>query len=971
MTGTILPDIARALAQRYSLERELGAGGMATVYLARDLRHDRLVAVKVLRPELASSLAATRFLREIGISARLQHPHLLTLIDSGQVADADGTPVLFYVMPYVQGESLRDRIARRPLEMTEVVRYLREIADALAYSHAQGLVHRDLKPENVLLSSGHALLVDFGVAKAIAVARADAGREDAASESPAPALTEVGISLGTPAYMAPEQATGDPGCDHRADIYAAGILAYEMLAGRTPFTGPAQSVLAAQVTMPPPPLTVARPEVDPRLAAIVHRCLEKDPDHRYQSADELRAALDAAVAPRPDGTGRRAMAIAGAAVLVVLGAAALYVARARQDRWARTELLPAIAALARAGNTDSAFVLATRADEVLHGDPAMDSIWPSVSYRARFATDPEGAVVYRAAFGDTTRWVRIGTTPTDSVRVPRSVTRYRFEKAGFQSRVVLAGGVYVAGRMFSGALYPRTVRLLPMTSPDTGMVPIEGPSPLADYLIDRFETTNRQFKEFVDAGGYSRRDFWLEPFVRDGRTVSWEEATRAFVDRTGRPGPATWEGGMPVPGEEDLPVGGVSWHEAMAYARFRGRMLPTAAHWEAAAGPSASAQIVPGSNFRSKGARRAGAFAGMSPSGAFDMAGNVREWLYNAADRPDRRLILGGGWTDQMYSFTNDQIAQSSFDRAPINGIRLARYAVDSSVTAAMRPVPRRFRDYDTERPVGETRYAALRAQYDYDPAPLDVRVESRDTTPPDWIVERVSYAAAYDGKRIPATVYLPKRARPPFQTVVFFPGSNALFQRESDLVNNEYGTFVVQSGRALIAPEYERMMTRIEPGHPVRIGTSIDYRDVVLAWGKDVRRTMDYLATRSDVDTARVAYYGISRGGYLGGIMLAIEPRFRAAILFAAGFNQDEVRPEADPLNFVSRIRAPVLMVNGRYDDVFPVESSQRPFFRLLGTPPEHKRFVLFDDGHVVGRGPLIAEGFAWLDRYLGPVKR
>ena len=295
------------------------------------------------------------------------------------------------------------------------------------------------------------------------------------------------------------------------------------------------------------------------------------------------------------------------------------------------------------------------------------------------------------------------------------------------------------------------------------------------------------------------------------------------------------------------------------------------------------------------------------------MAGNVREWVYNATDRPDRRLILGAGWTDQMYAFNND-VARSSFDRAPINGVRLAKYEIDSSTTTAMLPIPRRFRDYDTERPVDAARYATLRSQYDYDPTPLDVRVEWRDTTPADWIVERVSYAAAYGGERIPATVYLPRRARPPYQTVVFFPGSNAFYQREYDLVNNEYGTFVVQSGRALIAPEYERMLTRIEPGRPVRIGPSIDYRDVVVAWGKDLRRTMDYLATRSrDVDTSRTAYYGISRGGYVGGIMLAIEPRFKAAILFAAGFNQDEVRPEADPLNFVSRITIPVLMLNGR----------------------------------------------------------
>ena len=283
----------------------------------------------------------------------------------------------------------------------------------------------------------------------------------------------------------------------------------------------------------------------------MHRCLAKDPGERFQSADDLRAALDAMAAPAHRRTSGRALAIAVGVVLVVVVAAGTYVARVQRERWARDELLPSIAALAKAGDTDSAFALAIQAEDVLRGDAAMDSIWPSVSYRTRFVSDPAGATVYRAAFGDTARWVLVGVTPTDSVRVPRSVTRYRFEKPGFQSRVVLAGGVYVAGRMYSGASYPRTVRLLPVTSADTGMVPVEATASLSDFLIDRFETTNRQYREFVDAGGYTRPELWAEPFLLEGRSIPWEEAMRAFVDRTGRPGPATWEGGSFVAGEED------------------------------------------------------------------------------------------------------------------------------------------------------------------------------------------------------------------------------------------------------------------------------------------------------------------------------------------------------------------------------------------------------------------------------------
>jgi tetratricopeptide (TPR) repeat protein len=266
-----------ALTGRYRIERELGAGGMATVYIAEDLRHRRQVAVKVLRPELAASLGAERFLREIEIAARLQHPHILPLHDSGNAGD-----VLFYVMPLVDGQSLRDRLVKGgALSIEEATRIIREVADALAYSHRQGVVHRDIKPENILLSSGHALVTDFGVAKAVSDSQAASN------------LTGTGVSLGTTTYMAPEQATADPATDHRADIYALGVMAYELLGGQPPFTGNPQQVLAGHLTRRPEALSAHRATVPPALEAIVMRCLEKNAGDRPQSADEVLRALDA------------------------------------------------------------------------------------------------------------------------------------------------------------------------------------------------------------------------------------------------------------------------------------------------------------------------------------------------------------------------------------------------------------------------------------------------------------------------------------------------------------------------------------------------------------------------------------------------------------------------------------------------------------------------------------------------------
>ena len=277
-----LARLTAALADCYVVQRELGSGGMATVYIAQDLKHNRQVAVKVLRPELAQALGPERFLQEVEIVASLNHPHILTLIDSGEAGG-----FLYFVMPYVEGETLRQRLEREgSLPVMEAVRLIHQIVDALAHAHKHGVVHRDVKPDNVMLTEGHAVVTDFGVAKACCEVT---GRHE---------LTTAGVTLGTPAYMAPEQAVADPNVDHRADLYAVGVIAYEMLAGEPPFTGgTVQQVLSAHVMRPAQPITERRDGIPPALADLVMRCLEKNPGARWQTAEELRQALDRVVTP--------------------------------------------------------------------------------------------------------------------------------------------------------------------------------------------------------------------------------------------------------------------------------------------------------------------------------------------------------------------------------------------------------------------------------------------------------------------------------------------------------------------------------------------------------------------------------------------------------------------------------------------------------------------------------------------------
>ena len=306
-------ELQSALGSAYRLERELGGGGMSRVFQADDVALGRSVVIKVLHPELAAGVNAERFKREVQLSARLQHPHIVPVLTAGEV---NGLP--YYVMPFVKGESLQARIARGPLSIAEVVNIMADVAKALAYAHADGVVHRDIKPDNILLSGNAAAVADFGIAKAISSSR----REDAG-------LTSVGTSLGTAGYMAPEQVAGDPSLDHRADIYALGCVAYEMLTGSAPFAGKsAQQMLAAHVLEAPTPVRERRPDTSPALADLVMRCIAKDPAQRPANGEAILTAIDdiavGATAPNvtPRAGSRRGVWMASAAAVVVIAAGA-------------------------------------------------------------------------------------------------------------------------------------------------------------------------------------------------------------------------------------------------------------------------------------------------------------------------------------------------------------------------------------------------------------------------------------------------------------------------------------------------------------------------------------------------------------------------------------------------------------------------------------------------------------------------
>jgi formylglycine-generating enzyme required for sulfatase activity len=592
-------------------------------------------------------------------------------------------------------------------------------------------------------------------------------------------------------------------------------------------------------------------------------------------------------------------------------------------------------------------------------------------------TTPEAADIYAKAYRDGDEWQYLGRSPIERRRIPFGAFRWRIRKEGFET---FEGGPYEVemgdnGLSLDFALFekdksPAGMVWVPGASSSfLGMPGLDGLPvvTLAPYWIDKFEVTNREFKKFVDAGGYTTQRYWKEKFMKDGRELPWQEAVATFRDRTGRFGPSTWELGSYPEEQDDYPVTGVSWYEAAAYAEFVGKHLPTVYHWSAAADTWSANWIVPVSNFGGKSLATVGTYAGLGPYGTYDMAGNAKEWCWNSNGK-DGRYLLGGAWNEPAYMFTRPE-AQSPIARNADYGFRLVRYTASPPDSAASALVGN-FRDFNRDRPVSDEVFRAYQGLYAYDKTPLNAVVESVEDSSAFWRKEKVSFDAAYGKERVTAYLFLPKNSSPPFQTLVYFPGAWALFLRSSvDLVMPVID-FLPRSGRALVYPIYKSTYERGDGFKSYVPVPTAFYRDHAVAWSKDLGRTIDYLETRKDLLTDKLTYYGLSWGAVQAPIMISVEPRIKAAVLVGGGLEFGKALPEVDALNFASHVKVPVLMVNGRYDNLFPTETSQKPMFSLLGTPPRDKRHVVFEAGHVPPNDLMRKEILDWLDRYQGPVQ-
>ena len=643
----LLGKVQAALGDAFRVETELPAGGMSRIFLANEQSLNRRVVVKVLPPNMTSEVSAARFRQEMEMLARLQHPHILPILSSGTRGE-----LLYYIMPFVAGESLRHRLSEHgKLPVEDALRILTEVADALGYAHAAGVLHRDIKPENILLEGRHAVLADFGVARALVDARTG------------DKLTATGVAVGTPGYMSPEQVSGDS-IDARADLYALAVVGYEMMSGKPPFEGPsAQAVLTAHLITPPLPLTELRPEVPAHVSRAISRALSKRPEERFLTGQEFADALGR----ERDGASRSSAAARPQRTMLIVGAAAAVVAALA---WGllrpRGSSIPAsigndIRVAADSARLD---VLAALLDSagvtISHGD--LRDVATRVAGSLRVSSDPAGAEVTVARAtplaGFAARAFRpFGATPTDATALIAGEYAIRISREG-QSR-------YAVARIGPGAesavefdLEPADSIVGSVVRIVTGRSPVDG-TEVAEFTLSQFEVTNQQFQRFVSAGGYRDLSLWAAGVLVGDRSLPIAEAMGRFVDRTGLPGPRNWEGGKYPNGRDDHPVTGVSWYEASAYARWAGGTLPSGHQfWRAGFGDSLStypwgidaADAQYRANLEGVETTAVGSYPlGVSRFGAMDLAGNVREWLADAVPGGARYLAAGGSWQDPFY----------------------------------------------------------------------------------------------------------------------------------------------------------------------------------------------------------------------------------------------------------------------------------------------------------------------------------
>ncbi len=1006
----------------FEIIREIGRGGMGIVYEARQTSLNRRVALKVLSVGLAfSEQGIQRFQREAEAAAKLHHTNIVPIYTTGFQ-----NQIPYYAMELVQGPSLnhvlqqiRGDSAATPANENEhsseatrttvdaaaegtkgsssfgsggdyfdnVARAIADVADGLNHAHAHGVVHRDIKPSNLLLSpEGRVIINDFGLARVL---------EE-------PGLTMTGELMGSPRYMSPEQISPSFGqLDQRTDIYSLGVTLYEFMTRRPAFEGNDRKQILNRVLYeePKPPRRLD-PAIPLDLETICRKAMEKDADQRYQSADALAEDLRSFVSRHqisarrigPLGRGirwcRRNKSVAALSLLLMLsimvGVTAVLGQRARREARFRSAISAIELFLPKREMESLERIIRLR--EEYGNREEIQRLYERIGQPVHVESDPSATPIYvRSVENQRGNWLGLGTTPF-TCRLPKGYFHVKTIAAGGEDHILVRSNhdgdpwkilLPSQNGMVRVAAYNDTKTRIPWLR--QRRLP-----KLSEFMIDRYEVTNAEFKQFVDARGYHNAAYWEDILGDD-----WEKTVDRFRDRQGeRRGPRFWVDGTYYRGEDEMPVVGVSWYEAMAYAKWAGKQLPTLFHWLRASDFNGSYDpiyVSARSNIgRRDGTARANrsahAYLSVATCGAFDLAGNVREWCLNAEGK-STRYAMGGSWNDNE-DCLHQPHSLSALERSANVGFRCAIIETRPDLVEA---VPIQWRSFERVRntlpPIEE-----CREHFVYD-ASLPWNTQKEGSIE----IEGVSYqrftfdTANGRGDRMVCYVALPDdRFKPPYQTIIM--GHHLHNDPTTGLPNllSDKVERLLSRGRAVVIPVTFGTGDRVHPEYPTKspVPEKVDAFGQAIVWVvKDYCRTVDFVENYEQAteepnifDSEQIAYCGLGWAGCLGPIWIVADElvtgrqRYKAAVLQKAGLVQCLQPPHVDQLNYVSRLSIPTLMLTCKRSVWAPYRIAQKPMYDLL--PLEHdieKKLIAFPQH--IGKFPtdeFDLHANHWLDEWL-----
>ena len=1034
----------RTQVGRYKILSLLGAGGMGEVFLAHDTKLNRNVAIKFLPPEsVANEQAKRRFQREAKAAASLDHPNICGIFEVGE-ENGHSFICMQYVEGETLEHRVKRKSCDLSESLSIAIQVADGLAEAHAHGIIHRDMKPS---NIMITTRGAVKIMDFGLAKQsqrAGVFSSEAETEALISApgaiigtlpymspeqvrgEPTDARSDI-FSFGVVLY---EMVTGlQPFATKSSAATASAILTsepaplarfcrdvpreLERIVEKTLRKDAEERYQTAKDLLID--LRTLKDEID-----FQHRLERSSPPSARRddsigqpitkiqvpyadTAPALEKTTEAKLKTTAPGLQRRFVGRAGLIVsmVVLMLIAAWYLWHRSNIKWAKAQV-PQIEALAQQQKYFEAYALAIDAQTYLVDDPTISRLLPTISELISVETDPPDAEVYLKRFapdpaGRFPPRQLIGTTPLKDLRVSRGEYVLDIEKAGYteveQPTSVYAqptnpnppSSIVIKERLLQTGKIPD--RMVSVPGGDYRLVgwarPTDERVQLDDFFVDKYEVSNQEFKEFINAGGYLKKQYWKYPFVKDGKSLSWDEALKEFLDHSGLPGPRSWSNQNFPEGKADYPVTDITWYEAAAFAAFKDKQLPTVFQWEKAARDGGSSifhpfmpwgPLYPGAtldyhaNFKTDGTMPVNSSEfGISRFGAYNMAGNVREWLLN--DTSEGFMAGGGAWGDPSYSF-------ASYSRFPTfyTSNKLGFRCVINTEGAKGDQGGERIEikeEIPTYTASSEANFKEWLKSYRYEKAPLDAQI-SETTENESWRREKINFIGA-DGERAIAYLYLPKNFGRPLQVIHFVPASdveNGVLPLTASIEGRLAA--LIKSGRAVFGVVLKGYSERVRPpGYIEPDPRTVEYRDKVVNWITDLRRGLDYLETRKDIDTSRIAFFGPSAGARIGLILAAVEDRYRSVFFLGVGYRKQYVPwiAEANPINFAPHIRAPKLVMHGRYDENLSLKIEAEPLFKVLSEP---KRVVIFEGGHIpTPYESVITTLNGWLNETLGPVKR